>query len=159
MDQPDGLIGAAVISVPIKFRDTGMMLVPLLHGTNKLVQWFSSYEGIKAFQKNTPEHPDINYRNIPIRGLYELRRLVNELDERLPDVHCPTLIVQGDKDPTVDPKSAGLISKSLGSKQVELLTVNSDRHGILYENIGRTHDRILTFLDHNTQSNNENPVI
>ncbi len=145
-DQPDGLEAIAVVSVPIKFRDAKMMFVPLVHGTNKLVGWLSSYEGVRPFLQNVPEHPDINYQNIPVRGLYELRLLIGELEKRLADVHCPTLILQGDNDPTVDPKSAEIIYKKLSSVQKELVTIDSRKHGILMDNIGFTQEKLLSFL-------------
>jgi esterase/lipase len=145
-DQPDSLLGVSAISVPIKFRDPKMMFVPLVHGTNRLVHWISSYEGVKPFLQNKPEHPEVNYRNIPVRGLYELRRLIAELETRLADVHCPVLLIQGDKDPTVDPKSAEIILRKLGSPIKELLSIESDRHGILMENIGQTQEIISAFI-------------
>lgn len=145
-DQPDALTGVSAISVPIKFRDPKMMFVPLVHGTNKLVHRLSSYEGVKPFLQNKPEHPTVNYRNIPVRGLYELRRLIAELDGRLGDVHCPVLLIQANKDPTVDPKSAEIILRKLGSPVKELLSIESDRHGILMENIGRTQETVANFI-------------
>ncbi len=145
-DQLDSLEAVAVVSVPIKFRDSKMMFVPLVHGTNKLVHWLSSYEGVRPFLQNKPEHPGVNYQNIPVRGLYELRRLISELEKRLPDIHCPTLILQGNNDPTVDPKSADIIYKKLGSAKKELITINSQRHGILMDDIDSTQDKILAFM-------------
>lgn len=145
-DQPDGLIGLAALNIPIKFCDSRMMYVPIIHGTNTLARWFSSYEGIKPFIQNIPEHPDINYRNIPIRGLYELRRLIAELLDRLPDVHCPTLLIQGDNDPIVAPESVETIRKRMRGGNFALLTIPSDRHGILFENIADCQEKITAFL-------------
>lgn len=146
-DQLDEVVGVAAVSVPIKFRDTGMMMIPLLHGTNTLVRWLSSYEGVKPFFTNNSEHPDINYRNMPVRGLYELRRLVNQLEDRLKDVHCPTLLLQGDEDPVVVPKSANLIFNKLASTQKQLVTIKSNRHGILIDDTDNTQSKILSFIN------------
>lgn len=145
-DRPERLVGVAAISVPMKFRDRSMIFVPLLHGANQLVRWVSSSEGIMAFQPRDSEHPHINYRNVPIRGLYELRRMVDELEERLADVQCPVTLIQGSDDPIVEPESAELIYKRLGTSQKNLLTVPSTRHGILYEDIGDTQQTIVSFL-------------
>lgn len=146
-DQPDELLGIAAVSVPIRFKNSKMMFVPLMHGTNKVVRWFSSYEGIKPFLENNSEHPAINYRHMPIRGLYELRRLVSTLESRLADIHCPALIVQGDKDPVVDPKSANIIHKKLGADYKTLLLIESDRHGILMDDVGGTQQQVVEFLN------------
>ncbi|PPT08781.1 hypothetical protein CKA32_007155 [Geitlerinema sp. FC II] len=43
-----------------------------------------------SFRLNESEHPDINYRNIPIGGLHQLRQAVAEMQKRLPDLTCPT---------------------------------------------------------------------
>lgn len=146
-DQPDEVVAVAAISVPIKFRDTGMMLIPLLHRTNTLVRWLSSYEGVKPFFPNDTEHPDINYRHMPVRGLYELRQLVHHLEDRLSDVHCPTLLLQSNEDPVVIPKSADIIFERLASSQKKLITIRSKRHGILVDDIDNTQLKLLAFLD------------
>ena len=91
------------------------MFIPLVHGTNTLVRWMSSYEGIKPFFLQSPEHPDINYRHIPVRALYELRRLISETEDCCCNVQCPVIVIQGDKDPIVDPKSAKIYLYPLGS--------------------------------------------
>ncbi len=98
------------------------------------------------FQSNESEHPHINYRNMPVRGLYELRRMVEELDRRLPDVQCPVTLVQGTEDQVVDPKSAEMIRGKLGSKEILLHMVPSRRHGILNEDVGDTHETVCSFL-------------
>ncbi len=145
-DQPDGLVGVAAISAPMKFRDRSIIFVPLVHTANRLVRWVSSFEGIMPFRATQPEHPHINYRNKSVRGLYELCSMMEELDERLPDVQCPVILIQGTDDPTVDPESAELIYKKLGTRQKEVVRVPATRHGILYEDTGDTQERILSFL-------------
>ena len=145
-DHPERLVGVAAISVPLKFRDRNMIFVPLVHGANRLVRWVSSFEGMMPFRPRDSEHPHINYQNVPIRGLYELRRMVDELEERLPDVQCPVILIQGTDDPIVEPKSAELIYKGLGTTKKSLITVPATRHGILYEDIGDTQETIISFL-------------
>ncbi len=145
-DRPERLVGVTAISVPLKFRDHNMIFVPLVHGVNQLVRWLPSFEGMMPFRPRNSEHPHINYRNIPIRGLYVLRRMVDELEERLPDVQCPLTLIQGADDPTVEPKSAKLIHERVGTCQKELFTVPTERHGILYEDSGDTHKIVISFL-------------
>ena len=99
------------------------------------------------FRQNDSEHPNINYRNMPLRGLYELRRMVDDLQTRLEDVQCPVTAIQGTDDPVVEPQSAQLIVERLGSKEKTLTMVPSNRHGILNEDIGGTQGTVLAFLD------------
>ena len=145
-DHPEQLVGVAAISVPLKFRDHNMIFVPLVHGANRLVRWVSSFEGMMPFRPRDSEHPHINYRNVPIRGLYELRHMVDDLEGRLSDVQCPVTLIQGTEDPIVEPKSAELIQKRLGTSQKKLVMVPATRHGILYEDIGDTQETIISFL-------------
>ena len=130
------MIGVVAISVPLKFVNSAFMLVPLLHGTNTLVGWVSAFEGVKPFIDNEPEHPNINYRNAPVRALYELRLLIAQLYDLLPQISLPVLIMYGDEDPIVAAKGAPVIMDKLGSEHKRIQAIKSQRHGILMENIG-----------------------
>jgi len=141
------IIGLVVVSVPIKFVNPAFMLVPLLHNTNTLVRWFSSLEGVKPFIDNVSEHPDINYRNTPVRALYELRRMITHMEALLPDIETPTLLLYADQDPIVAPQSTEIVFEKLGSKQKQLQPIKANRHGILMENIGGTWSMIDEFLN------------
>ncbi|MGR8980105.1 MAG: alpha/beta fold hydrolase [Gammaproteobacteria bacterium] len=141
------IIGVSAAAVPLKFINPAFMLVPLLHGTNKLVDWVSTFEGIKSFIENVSEHPAINYRHVPIRALYELRLLIQHMDDVLPKIDSPVLIVHGDNDPIVSVKSASDVMNKLGSRNKQLRIVESDRHGILMENIDQTWDINDAFIE------------
>lgn len=145
-ERPHGLAGVAAVSAPLKFRNRNLVFVPIVHGVNRLARWVSSAEGVMPFQVNDSEHPEINYRHIPIRGLYELRLVVDALEERLADVVCPVLVVQGDDDHVVDARSADLIVEALGSAEKTRHMVTSSRHGILNEDIGDTRQAVLEFV-------------
>ncbi|NOT10518.1 MAG: alpha/beta fold hydrolase [Methylococcaceae bacterium] len=147
-EQYPEIIGVTAVSVPVKFVNAAFMLVPLLHGTNKLVDWVSSYEGIKPFIENPTEHPAINYRHVPVKSLYELRMLILDMDDFLPRCQCPVLILHGDQDPVVAFKSAQEVMDKLGSKTKLLKAVSSNRHGILMENIGGSWAAINQFMIH-----------
>ena len=140
------LAGTIAISAPLKFRNKNLRFVPFMHGANRLVSWLSSYEGVMPFRPNESEHPHINYRNIPLRGLYELTRVVSELKTTLPRVRAPVCVIQGDGDAVVDPASAQLIYDKLEVDRKALHWVPSKRHGILYEDIGATRQLALDFL-------------
>ncbi len=147
-ERPPQLAGVVASSVPMKFQDRGMRFVPLMHGANRLVRWVSSFEGIKPFQSNESEHPQINYRQMPVRGLYELTVLVDALKASLAQVACPVTLVQGSDDPVVVPDSVNNILKYLGDDvPVELKMVDSERHGIINEDIGDTRSTIVSSLD------------
>ncbi len=146
-ERPQRLAGVAAVAVPLKFRNKNMVFVPLMHGANRLVRWASSYEGIVPFRANdASEQPDINYRQMPIRGLYELRQMVSDLEDHLGEVECPVLLVQGGDDPIVLPDSAEHIYDRLPHQNKTLKIVTAARHGILKEDIGDTQQSILDFI-------------
>ena len=146
-ERPPQLAGVVAASVPMKFQDRGMRFVPLMHGANRLVRWVSSFEGIKPFQTNESEHPHINYRQMPVRGLYELTVLVDVLKASLPKLACPVTLVQGSDDPVVVPDSVNNILEHLGEVPVEFQMIDSRRHGIINEDIGGTRAAIVASLD------------
>ncbi|OSQ50255.1 alpha/beta hydrolase [Thalassospira alkalitolerans] len=146
-DQPEKLAGLVMASTPLKFRNRNLMFVPLLYGANKLMGWVPSAQERLSFRLNESEHPEINYRNIPIGGLHNLRQAVSEMRDRLPDIACPTLILQGDNDQVVDPASATLIKRhATNCSDIDIQILNSDRHGILNEDIDGAIDRVIDFV-------------
>ncbi|SJM92654.1 Esterase/lipase [Crenothrix polyspora] len=140
------IIGVSATAVPIKFVNSAFMLVPLLHSANRLIDWFSSYEGIKPFIENDSEHPLVNYHHVPVKSLYELRQLIEAMNEFLPLIDIPVLIVQANDDPVVSSKSATDIMDKLTTPQKQLVMINAKRHGILMENIGDTWQTIHDFM-------------
>jgi esterase/lipase len=118
-----------------------------MYGANRIVRWLSKYEGVMPFRLNESEHPHINYRNIPIRGLYELTRLVAQLKRELRNVSCPVCIVQSDQDTVVDPVSATIVYDLVQSKDKKVHLTESTRHGIVNEDIGGTQALLLDFVE------------
>ncbi|MDP9139136.1 MAG: alpha/beta fold hydrolase, partial [Pseudomonadota bacterium] len=141
-DSPQRLAGVVAVSPPLRFNNRNLVFVPVIHGINRLAGWVSAEEGIMPFRVNPSEHPHINYRHVPIRGLFELRRAADELYRRLPDVRCPARILHATEDPIVDPTSARRIHDRMGSADKTLEPIQSDRHGILNEDIGGIQTRI-----------------
>lgn len=146
-DRPESIAGIVAISSPVKFRNKNMLFVPLMHGANRVVRWLSSYEGVMPFRPNESEHPSINYRHMPLRGLYELKRLAGHLNSILPEIEPPVCVIQALSDRVVDPKSATIVHKKVSSTVKELHWVESERHGILNEDIGETRKRVIEFLE------------
>ena len=120
-----------------------MKFVPLVHRANRLVQWVSSFEGVMPFRPNRSEHPHINYHHMPVHGLFELTRMVAELEQRLPAVRCPVDLMQANRDPVVVPESVYRIAEGLEGTEPVVRMIKAARHGIVNENLGGTQDRIV----------------
>ncbi len=144
---PDaGLAGVCAVSVPVRFRNPHMRFVPLMHGANRLVRSLSAFDGIKTFTLNESENPHINYRHMPLRGLFELRRLVDGMLARLPDIRCPVCLLQGTRDPVVVPDSVDTLRERISGAHVQVHLVESERHGIVQGDVGETRDLIEAFV-------------
>jgi esterase/lipase len=144
--RPSQLAFVVSVSAPIKFRVQNLKYAPLLHRINQLSQWVFLQKGIKPFQDSEPEHPDFEYRNMPVQALMELRKVAGLLEQRLPDVTCPVMIVQGSGDPMVDPASARIIDERLGSADKSLHIIQSDRHGVLHDDADGVQNLIMSRL-------------
>lgn len=147
------ICGVCVAAVPIKFINPAFTLVSFLYAANQLVDWLSSYEGVKPFIDNHSEHPAINYRNVPVKSLYQLRRLIHEMDTLIPRCPVPVLVLQGDHDPVVAADSAAHVFSLLPHSQSQLKLIASTRHGILMENIGASWQLIDAFIQNHLKSN------
>jgi esterase/lipase len=117
-----------------------------LHGVNRFTQWVATKDAIKAFVNHDSEHPDINYRHIPVSALYELRQLIDEVVKNLGKVHCPVVLIQSNNDPVVEPSSTLRLYEQLITTDATLIKIVSDKHGILHQNTHQIWDRIVAFL-------------
>jgi esterase/lipase len=149
------LLGLVVIAVPLKFVDKTFMLVPLLHGSNKLLNCLTSLKALKPFIENIPEHPTVNYRSTPVSSLYELRLLIQDVESILGEIKSPCLVIYADEDPVVSIESANKFIEKLGSKNKQLKIVHTRHHGILMDNCENTWEMIDGFL-HKLKLNNLN---
>lgn len=104
--------------------------------------------GQREFLEITPEHPDINYHRLPVSGLVALEKFMCELEENLPNITAPTLIIQSQGDPVVDPEGTRVLFERLGSPQKEYRQFDLARHGILMgEGAGKVHTAIGNFIE------------
>ena len=140
------VVAVVAVSVPITYVEKSFLFVPLLHGANQLVNWVTSREGVKPFVSNESEHKTINYKNVPVKCLYELRRLTNNVEQLLPKITIPTLVMYADEDPVVTPESAQLIFEKLKTQDKELTIIHSNHHGILMDNKAGTWEAITVFF-------------
>lgn len=68
----------------------------------------------------------------PLTATLEFRKLVNEVRPKLPDVHIPVLIAQGNEDGIVPPKSADYVYEMIGSSEKRLLFLPSSHHHVCH---------------------------
>lgn len=141
------LSGVFSICAPLKLQNYSVRLAPSLVSLNSLLKRFGRNRETWEFIENVPENKHINYLKNPLTGVTELIACMDRMDERLPEVRIPTLIVQASKDHVVNPTSAHLIFEKIPSPHKELTILERDRHGII-NGQGRedVFDRVLQFL-------------
>jgi esterase/lipase/1-acyl-sn-glycerol-3-phosphate acyltransferase len=135
------------VNCAMRLRRRTARLAPAVVLWNKLVDKLIKDEGRRHFVPNEPENPHINYFRNPISGVKELMELMEQLSLRLDRIEVPTLLIQSSGDPIVHPEGSKEIYENLGAKDKELITFNSDRHGILRGEISqRVFASIADFL-------------
>ena len=133
------------ISAPIDFKNKTLKFVPLVHHANNIVRWVSS-EGLVPFRPNTPEHPEVNYQHVPIRALYQLQLLVEHVLSKPLAINADVFLYQADQDPVVEPRSVEKLYKHIEAQNKSVITIEADRHGILYENLQDIQQKICSSI-------------
>lgn len=99
------------------------------------------------FVDNDPENPHINYTRNPLHGVQELGKATRAMEEALPQIAVPALVVQGAHDPIVDPASGFEIFEAIGTPDKELSLFERSRHGIINgDDVEPVFDRVSRFL-------------
>ncbi|HPO12848.1 MAG TPA: alpha/beta hydrolase [Candidatus Hydrogenedentes bacterium] len=139
--------GVFSICAPLKLQNYSVRLAPSLVTLNSLLKRIGRSREGWDYVENDPENKHINYTRNPLTGVSELIHIMDVMDERLPEVNIPALVVQGSKDPTVNPVSAQLIFEKIASSHKELTILERNRHGII-NGAGREEvfERVSQFL-------------
>jgi esterase/lipase len=124
----DGLI---CINTAIKFDD--MRFNYLLPTMGVISSWLSVINSKIEYIQDPPENPEINYSEHHIQSIRELKKLIDFAYPLLKNVTTKTLIIQGDKDPVVNPKGADVIYKAIQSEEKTKVIVKANEHCILNE--------------------------
>ncbi len=157
-ENPEKLAGVVTVAAPVNFNNSSIAFVPILHGLNKLLSLIQSEESTNPFRESDSAHPEINYRHIPLKSLYELRLMIDAMKKCLPDVLCPALIIHANNDPIVENSSAQVIEDHIGSKVVSAIKISSDRHGLILEDIGDCQTHIMSFLTRLSETEQDVPL-
>jgi len=143
----DDLAGVFAVAAPLRLQYATSRLAPLVDTWNRLMARVHWEDAKKEFVANSPENPHINYTRNPISGVRELERLMDVVEPRLAHINIPTLVVQSEKDPVVNPKGSERIFQLLGTTDKQYLAFNFNRHGILLgEGSERVHRAIGGFV-------------
>lgn len=119
------------INAPLKLRQFAARLVPSVVSFNSLVRRIRGSETGWEYLENAPENEHINYKRNPLTGVRELNRAMEAMENVLEQIVVPTLVMQGSKDPIVDPSSGLDIFSQVGTPLKELTVFERENHGIV----------------------------
>jgi esterase/lipase/1-acyl-sn-glycerol-3-phosphate acyltransferase len=119
------------INAPLKLKNIASHLASAVVFWNTIMKKMHIKRGEMEFVTNRPENPHINYFRNPVYGVYQLEQLMNAVEGRLGELDIPALVIQGSNDPVVNPESAEEVFEKMGTKDKDLCTVFSERHGII----------------------------
>lgn len=146
-EKPEKLIGLASVAAPMALVDKGVAFIPMLHKMNKLFSLLPTVGGIAQFLDNDTARPDINYRSMPVSAINELKNMMYTAKTRLDGIEIPTTIIQGTEDPVVSPSSGETIHKNISSEEKSLHWIETNRHGLITDDIGDTHKILIEFIE------------
>ncbi len=133
------------INAPLRFKNKNMVFVPLMHHANKLVSWVTE-EGLVPFTPNESENPEVNYRHIPIRALYQLQQFIDHLSADKLTINAKVMLFQASRDPVVEPASIKILKKLIQCTQISLSMLDADIHGVVYRDIDDVQQKICASL-------------
>jgi esterase/lipase/1-acyl-sn-glycerol-3-phosphate acyltransferase len=150
--------GVIAINSALKLNNLQVSyIVPTLNAFNEMISHLHA-KGIREWIDNKSENPDINYAKHPLASVAQMEKIMTRVDRGLKKVTEPILVLQGDNDPIVNPKSAQLIYKKVSSK-VKKLVMLPRKHHIIVTGTGtkevfETIHRFIGDVLQKTDSNN-----
>ena len=127
----DDLLGVFAVSTPLRLQYLSSRFAPMVDTWNRLMKRVHLDDAQMEYVENRPENPHINYLRNPVSGVRELERLMDHLEPELGHVTAPTLLIQSQEDPVVNPKGSERIFHLLGAQDKQYVVFNFKRHGIL----------------------------
>jgi carboxylesterase len=127
---PDGLLGIAVLAVPLWLSPIPTRFIaalkryPLLH---RIIPRVPKLAGSDV------RDPDMKAKNpsypaFPTRAIVQLSDFMQEVRKRLPEVRVPTLVMHSIHDHTAPYESAGEIASRVSSSMVEQISLSRSFH-------------------------------
>ena len=145
--KPGRFMGVFSINAPLKIKNIASRLATAVVFWNNFLKKVRMKKGAMEFVRNNPENPHINYFRNPVRGVQQLEKLMNQVEDALRSLDTPLLVIQGSNDPVVNPVSSQEIFERAGVRDKELFTVFASRHGIVRgEGSDRVFEKAESFL-------------
>ncbi len=125
------LAGIVSINAALKLLDIKTKMVPGINVWNEMLEKLHIEKGRFEFVDDVPENPQINYSRNYLRGVEQLEKLMTICEKNLPLVVTNALIIQGAKDPVVNPISGKIIYSKIHSSEKFLSELDFSNHVII----------------------------
>lgn len=125
------LTGVVSINAALKLLDIKARMVPGINVWNELLEKLNIEKGRFEFVDDVPENPNINYSRNYLKGVEELRDLMSVCERVLPQITTKALVIQGAKDPVVNPVSGKIIYDEISSQEKFLSELDFANHVIV----------------------------
>ena len=137
--------GVICINSAMKLRDIRVRyVVPTVNALNDFLAFFNAHV---EYIESEPENPHINYARNYLKSVVQLRDLMDLSFKHLETITAPTLVIQADKDPVVNPKSGPLIMEHIRSESKELYMPGFARHVITFgEGSEKVMEKVAEFI-------------
>ncbi len=129
------------LAAAIKLRARFTWAAPALALIRPYQRWEG--EGARATRTDFLREYDCGYEGMPIAKVRDLRKLIRIAERNLFAVVAPALIIQPEKDETVDPMSAQIILKGINSAEKQLVTLSESGHVCTLD---LERDRVLSLI-------------
>jgi esterase/lipase len=117
--------GIVCINAALQLNDIRINYIGVINFWNQLLKVKKQYIDAK------PEYPHTNYSRNYLKGVEELKKLMEQTNVCATHITCPALIIQARKDPVVNPKSGQEIYKTIKSKVKYLYEPDLKHHVIV----------------------------
>jgi carboxylesterase len=117
---------AVSLSTPIYIADRRLHILPLVKMFREYVPKKHRHTNKKPL--NEDEKYLVGYDSTPLNSLSSMLELISHIQEILPQIEMPLLIIQSTNEHTVQPKSAQYIYDNIGSMDKQLIWLKKSGH-------------------------------
>ena len=123
--------GVFALCPPLSLSDYSTNFMPAVDVWNRMLNKMKG-EGKKRFLDFSHGNPHVNYIKNPVAGVNEVGKFLDFAKKQYGTIQQPTLVIQADKNPIVDPEGSRKIYEMIESDQKEYCLLSFDRHILVH---------------------------
>jgi len=110
--------GVVSINAPIIYQDKGWHFADRLLSKQEFIEKPFKEQEISVNREGLPH---FSYCKVPVTCFVSLNKAITPIQNALPHIKCPALVVQSLEDKTVHPRSGRMIEKSIRNRHKEVI--------------------------------------